>query len=74
MYLSRPVYESLPYLYMALGTAALGVSYVYGITVWSDVLLLSGLVALVLGLVIALKRRDYRIQKRRYGGQLDDDD
>jgi hypothetical protein len=74
MYLSKPVYESLPYMYMALGVGALGASYAYGLAVWSDVLLLSGFVALVLGLVVALKRRDYRIQKRRYGSQFDDDD
>jgi hypothetical protein len=74
MYLSKPVYESLPYLYIAVGAAALAISYAQHAALWSDVLLLSGVVPVVLGLVIALKRRDYRIQKRRYGGRFDDDD
>jgi hypothetical protein len=33
-----------------------------------------GLAAVVCGLVLVLKRRDYRIQKRRYGAALDEDD
>ncbi len=74
MHLSKPVYESLPYLYMLVGAVALGVSYAWSLAVWSSVLLMCGLATVVLGLVIALKRRDYRVQKRRYGGRFDDDD
>jgi len=33
-----------------------------------------GLVAIVSGLVLALRRRDYRIQQRRYGADFDEQD
>lgn len=74
MRLSRPFYESLPYLYMGLGTAALAVSFYRRAGGWSDALLGFGVLAVVCGLVLVLKRRDYRLQKRRYGAVLDDED
>ena len=74
MRLSRPVYESLPYVYMGLGAGALVFSYYWRVPVWSDVVVGVGLLCLVCGLMLVLKRRDYRIQKRRYGGNLDEED
>jgi len=74
MRLSRPVYESLPYAYMGLGTGALAFSYYWQASPWSGVVMGFGLLAVVCGLVLVLKRRDYRIQKRRYGAALDDED
>lgn len=73
MRLSRPVYESLPYAYMGLGIGALVFSYFWRVPVWSDVIIGVGLLLVVGGLVLALKRRDYRIQKRLYGHDLDDE-
>jgi hypothetical protein len=72
MRLSRPVYESLPYLYIAIGLAAMGASFAWRVAEWSGVLALFGLVATVGGLVLALRRRDFRIQKRHYGSDFDD--
>jgi hypothetical protein len=74
MRLSRPIYESLPYVYMGLGAGALVFSYYWRVPVWSDVVVGVGLLSLVCGLVLVLKRRDYRIQQRRYGGNLDEED
>ncbi len=74
MRLSRPFYESLPYVYMGLGAGALAVSFYWRSPGWSDVLLGFGVLAVVCGLVLVLKRRDFRIQKRRYGAVLDDED
>jgi hypothetical protein len=73
MRLSKPVYESLPYAYMGLGTGALVFSYYWRVPPWSDAIVGFGLLAIVSGLVLVLKRRDYRVQKRRYGAALDDD-
>ena len=73
MRLSRPVYESLPYAYIGLGIGALVFSYFWRVPVWSDVIIGVGLLLVVGGLVLALKRRDYRIQKRLYGHDLDDE-
>jgi len=72
--LSKPVYESLPYAYMGLGAGALAFSYFWRAPGWSDAIVGFGLLAIVCGLVLVLKRRDYRVQKRRYGSALEDED
>jgi hypothetical protein len=74
MQLSKPVYESLPYVYMGVGAAALAFSYFWRAPGWSDLIIGCGVVAVVCGLVLVLKRRDYRAQKRRYGAALDEED
>jgi len=74
MRLSRPLYEALPYVYMTIGVAACAASFLWREPGWSDLLAAFGMIALVIGLVLVLKRRDYRIQKRRYGADFDDDD
>ena len=72
MRLSRPLYESLPYLYIAIGLAAIAASFAWRVADWSGVMALFGLVATVGGLVLALRRRDFRIQKRHYGSDFDE--
>ena len=74
MRLSRPLYEDLPYSYMTIGVAAVAASFLWRAPGWSDLLAAFGMIALVIGLMLVLKRRDYRIQKRRYGAAFDDDD
>ena len=74
MRLARSLYESLPYVYIAVGVAAVVTSFLWRVPPWSDVMVGFGLVALVSGLVLVLRRRDYRIQKRHYGAELDDED
>ncbi|MGH8204435.1 MAG: LPXTG cell wall anchor domain-containing protein [Steroidobacteraceae bacterium] len=71
--MSRPLYESLPYAYIAIGVAAVLASFAWRLADWSSLLALFGLVAIVGGLVLALRRRDYRIQKRHYGGDLEEE-
>ena len=65
--LSRPIYESLPWMYLACGVAALAVSYL--LTQWLVSLLLGvlGLIGLLAGSVILLRRRDYRELRANYG-------
>ena len=74
MRVSRPLYESLPYAYIAVGVAALAASFAWRVADWSGILAFFGVVAIVGGLVLALRRRDYRIQKRHYGAELDDEE
>ena len=74
MRLSRPLYEALPYSYMTIGLAAVAASFLWRAPGWSDLLAAFGMFAVVIGLVLVLKRRDYRIQKRRYGAAFDDED
>jgi hypothetical protein len=73
MRIARPLYESLPYLYIAIGAAAVGISFAWRVAEWSGILAVFGLVAVVGGLVLALRRRDYRIQRRHYGADIEDE-
>jgi len=66
-HLSRPLYEGLPWIYMASGVLALLASY------WlakhggvSLIVGLLGLVALIGGFVVLLRRRDYRELRSQY--------
>lgn len=74
MRLARSVYESLPYAYLLLGVGAFAVSFIWRSENWSELVAGFGLIVLLTGLVLVLRRRDYRIQKRRYGAAFDDDD
>ena len=67
MRLSRPVYEGLPWLYIAAGIVALGVSYLIGDSHALGLLAgLAGLTALLGGVVVLLRRRDYRDLRSQY--------
>ena len=58
MWVSKPVYESVPYVYLVSGVCLLGLS-VY-LDYWPTICLLLVAGCLVAGLVIWLRRRDYR--------------
>ncbi|HUL47161.1 MAG TPA: hypothetical protein VLV25_08695 [Steroidobacteraceae bacterium] len=76
-HLSRPVYEGLPWFYMASGLAALVVSYLLAAHgALSHAIGLIGLVALVYGIVVVLRRRDFRALRSEYGNpdSISDDD
>jgi membrane associated rhomboid family serine protease len=66
-HLSRPVYEGLPWFYIICGLAALVASYLLasrgGLSLLTGVL---GLVILVSGIVVLLRRRDYREIRSKY--------
>lgn len=64
--LSRPLYEGLPWGYMLFGVLALIVSYGHDSGAVSLLLGLPGLVALLAGIVVLLKRRDYRAMRTQY--------
>jgi hypothetical protein len=67
-HLSRPVYEGLPWLYIACGVGALVGSYLLaargGLSLTVGLL---GLVCLIGGIVVLLRRRDYRALRSQYG-------
>ena len=68
MHLSRPMYEGLPWLYIGSGVAALGVSYIIGDSRAVGLFIgLAGLAALLGGVVVLLRRRDYRQLRSQYG-------
>ncbi len=65
MWVSKPIYESLPYFYLLVGAVSLGASMYLNHWYWPEICFALGLFCLVAGLVVWLKRRDYRDQDRR---------
>jgi hypothetical protein len=69
--LSRPLYESLPWIYLLCGLLSLAASYRYrgsGVSVITGIL---GILALIAGLVLLLRRRDFRDLRAQYEGEHD---
>ena len=64
---SRPVYEGLPWFYIACGVVALGGSYLLPSGLLEVLVAVAGLIGLLGGLVILLRRRDYREMRSQYG-------
>lgn len=67
MWIAKPIYESLPYLYLLAGAASLSASMYVNNWYWPTISFVTGLLCLVAGLVVLLKRRDYRVTERRSG-------
>lgn len=65
MWVSKPIYESLPYFYLTVGAVALLASMYVSHWHWPAICFALGIFCLVAGLVVLLKRRDYRINARR---------
>lgn len=66
MWVSKPIYESLPYFYLAVGAITLLASLYVSHWHWPAICFLLGVFCLVAGLVVFLKRRDSR-KNSRYG-------
>jgi Flp pilus assembly protein TadB len=69
MWLARPVYEFLPYLYMLVGVGLLAAAWFIEISTLPSVLLLVGVLAIMAGLVLWLRRRDYRTRQSEYNSR-----
>jgi hypothetical protein len=64
---SRPVYEGLPWVYIMCGLLALMGSYLLAARgLLSLTVGLAGVLALLGGIVVLLRRRDYRALRARY--------
>jgi len=71
MWVSKPIYESLPYFYLVAGVTALGLSMYLDYWYLPTICFVFGFVCLVAGLVVLLKRRDHRVTDRRVGQRQD---
>jgi hypothetical protein len=65
MWLPKPLYEGLPYYYIGLGFVALATAFLVDFRRLPEICGAAGLVCLVAGLVIWLRRRDYRASRSR---------
>jgi hypothetical protein len=68
MRLSRPVYESLPYLYMAIGGLAIFLSYVEPAGPRAVIAFILGVIVETAALTLLLRRQDCRELSRDYSG------
>jgi hypothetical protein len=71
MQFSRPVYEGLPWLYITCGLLILGGSYLLAehgvLSLLAGIL---GLLFVLVGVVVLLRRRDYRELRSQYPDSL----
>lgn len=65
MWLPKPIYESLPYALMLGGLLLAIGGYLSNIEWLQSLLLVGGSLVAVAGLVLLLKRRDYRLSRSR---------
>ncbi|MDH3989754.1 MAG: hypothetical protein OEV34_11520 [Gammaproteobacteria bacterium] len=65
MWVSKPIYESLPYFYMTVGAVSLSASMYLNHWHWPTICFVTGIATLVGGMVLFLKRRDYRNSDHR---------
>jgi len=65
MWVSKPIYESLPFFYLIVGAVILAASMYLNHWYWPTICFSVGLACLVGGLIVLLKRRDYRRDDRR---------
>jgi uncharacterized protein (DUF58 family) len=72
MRLSKPVYESLPLAYAAIGAAAIAIAYYEPMRVRSVIAFGIGLAAAIAALTVFLHRQDRRALRREYSGQTID--
>lgn len=65
MWVTKPIYESMPFIYMAIGVAGAVAAFFVDEGRWQAITLAAGMVFLIGGLVLWLKRRDYRSSRSR---------
>jgi uncharacterized iron-regulated membrane protein len=66
---SKPIYESLPWAYVMAGALLIAISYQLHSGILSVLLLLAGVLGLVGGAAIWLRRRDFRATRAEYWSQ-----
>lgn len=74
MRLPRPLYESLPWLYFAGGVLALLASYKLHTGFGAMALMVAGVIGLIGGAAVWLRRRDFRTTHAQYWQRRENDD
>jgi Flp pilus assembly protein TadB len=63
MWLAKPVYEALPYYYVALGLIALGALFYVDYWYWPVICTVVGVASLAAGVYVWLARRRHRSRR-----------
>jgi hypothetical protein len=69
MWIARPVYELIPYLYMVVGLVLLGAAWALNADILPGIFLLLGCLSLLAGIVLWLRRKDYRTTQAEYNSK-----
>jgi hypothetical protein len=69
MWLARPIYESLPYVYMLVGIVLLTAAWFIDVETLPSIMMVVGALSLMGGLVLWLRRRDYRTRQAEYNSR-----
>lgn len=69
MWLVRPLYELVPYLYMLVGVVLLGAAWLIEVSALPSIFLVVGSLSILAGLVLWLRRRDYRTRQAEYNSR-----
>jgi hypothetical protein len=73
MWIARPLYELLPYIYMLVGLILLSAAWLITVETLPGVLLVVGSLSLLAGIVLWLRRKDYRTTQAEYNSKSLDD-
>ena len=73
MWMPRPIYELLPYVYMGLGAVLIGTAWFLQVETWPGIMLGVGSISLLIGIVLFLRRKDYRTRQAEYSNRSLDD-
>jgi len=65
MWLPKLLYESIPLYLLGLGIAGLGAAFYLDSWVWAEISAGAGLLLLVIGLALVLRRKGYRSSRSR---------
>ena len=69
MRLARPVYETLPLLYLLIGALAILIAYFDPKSSRAMIAFVIGFLAEIAALTVFLRRQDYRAQSKEYSGE-----
>jgi hypothetical protein len=69
MWLPKPFYEALPYIYGAIGLTFIAVSWIGTTGAVSALLLITGSGLLIISLMLWLRRKDFRDAQRQYNSR-----
>lgn len=73
MWIARPIYELIPYVYMALGAVLIAAAWFLTAETVPGILAALGSISLLAGIVLWLRRKDYRTRQSEYNSHSLDD-